>query len=483
MLRRRIGALVAAAAVAAAAGSYGVLAATAGCGADVCVGDSWQAAYEAAAPGQVLTVESGQHPGQQLAYDATKPTAADRVVFEASGATVAYLEMRGTQHAEFRGLTIAGSWNVRPSTGNSWTSASKAPADLVFDGIAAKVFLWRNVQNLTLRNSVIGEQNVSASGLGVPKIGAYPADSGTVTPSTDVLVENVTFRDIIRTVTGSTHAECLFLDAGIDGLTIRGSTFTNCGVFDIFGGGQTADRPIKNVLIEGNLLDASRDQTGGVAGSTFNIKGGASNFTFRRNSILGGGGTLRNDSDAYPGFVFERNAIQNKSFGWIGPATWSGNVMSAPAPGQQQAADVGFTSWSLAPCDVKACYRNDLHVIADSPAGRGDAGVPATAPPPPPPPTTTEPPPTTTEPPPPTTTVPPSCAAGTLELHKIAEDATTVTLGWAARTDTDDYVFYVDGTRVSWSDDGTLTRARFAKGAKCYGVDARGSVASGEIAG
>jgi hypothetical protein len=393
--------------------------------------------------------------------------------------------MNGTQHLEIRGLTIGGLWNVRPSTGNSWTPSSKPAADLVFSGLVAKTFLWRNVVGLTLSDSKIGGQNVSTSGLGVPKVGDYPAEGGAQgQPSNGVLIEGTLFADIIRTVTGSTHAECLYLDAGVDGVVVRNNVFTNCGVFDIFSNGNLAGRPITNILIEGNQLDIPRDLTGGAGSSAINFKGGAGKVTVRGNSILG---NVRLDTAPYQ-WTSTANAIG-------GTGGSSSDVM---------AANPGFVSASRAACNLSACFRNDLHVLADSVAGRTGAGVPQQGSPNPSAcsngkdddtdgkidfaadpgcesaldPDETDPPPV------------PTCLLGPLVLTKVSEDATTVTFGWEPPAGADWYTFWInasenfEGTRVSnapaVAKDGTAKRTiRFSKGQGCYRVRALGPLADG----
>lgn len=347
--------------------------------------DTLDKLIKAAKPGDTVTLPAGSYEGQTVTYDASKEGATSRVIVQAKGAVLNSLEVLGLQHVEIHGLTINGLWNVRPSTGNSWTSSSKAPKDLVFEDFDCKTFLLRNLQDSVIRNCRIGGWDASITPLGPPKIGAYPNPNGPSVLSKNVVIEDCFFHDMLRTLAGTAHAEGFYFDAGVDGFTLRRCFFTNCGVFDIFSNGPIGDRPITNVLIEDCLLDVARDGSGGGAGSTVNLKGGASNWTFRGNSILGQGGTLRNDSAPYPGFVFENNAIQNGSFGWIGAAVWKNNVMSVPGTtGSKQANPVGFVAASIGSCNLNSCYRNDLHVKPDSPAGLAGAGVPVdeTTPPP-----------------------------------------------------------------------------------------------------
>ncbi len=461
-----------------------------------------QASLQAATPGSVVVVPPGTYPGQTVTYVGSTVVCS---YVDASAATFGTLEMDGAQEIWIRGATLTGLFNVRLSTVNNNIPSARISRDLVFEDFDAKTFLWRNVEHIRVIGGAFGGWDASINPLGPPKVGAYIAESGAPARlSNDVVIDGTVFHDMLRTLAGTAHAECFYFDAGVDGLTIRNSTFTNCGVFDIFSNGISAGRPITNVLIEGNLLDVPRDGVGGAAPSVFDLKGGASNWTIRGNSILGNGGTLRNDTAAYPGFVFDRNAVQNSSFGWIGPATWTGNVMTVPGnTGSVQANPVGFVAWSLAPCDLKACYRNDLHVLPGSPAGLAGAGVPVSTPPPPPaacadgidndnPPDgkidypadpgcvsasdTDE-----TDPPPP----PPVCPGTTLPLTVVTQDTDTITFGWAPVQGAVGYRFNSTALGAKWTHtwDATRSTVKFAKGSACYRVQALGVLADGGASG
>lgn len=414
---------------------------------------SLDAALKAASPGDTIEVNPGTYPGQTLTYDASMEDATAPVLVKASGAKLSgTLEVLGLQHVHIDGLELTGLWNIRPSTGNTNKPESKMPHHLTFTNMNVKTFLIRNLHDSVIRGCRIGGWDASLTPLGPPKLGAYPGQDGAPERlMTNVLIEDCLFHDMLRTIAGTAHAEGLYFDAGVDGFTLRGCTITNCAVFDIFSNGPIGSRPITNVLIENCLLDCSRNADGSAAGSTVNLKGGASNWTFRGNSILGQGGTLRNDSASYPGFVFERNAIENGSFGWIGPATWKDNVMAVPAPGQEQAKPVGFVSATLAPCDINACYRNDLHVTPDGPAGKAGAGVPIDG--------------TVPDPPP----LPEPDDLPLTELSPPGADP--VVLGWAPVPSAIGYRFTRDGKYESHTWDGSRSQIRFSRGGE-LGVEA-----------
>ncbi len=322
--------------------------------------DSWKgslnASIVAASSGDTITVPAGSYPSETIAPEAKT------IRVEAAGATFGSLTLTGVKNLTLNGITVNGLFTLRASPVlGTVSAASLRTANVLVSNASLKTFLFRNVDGVALLDSQVGGTNQSLPGCGsttspcgVAKIGGYPSAVGApYMPSTNVVIDNVFFHDIIRTVTGTAHAECLFFDGGTDGVKVTDSWFTNCGVFDIFGGPSSAGG-IANVTVDSNLLDVPRDTVGGAAPSATNFKGGATNLVFRQNSVLGG---LRFDTASYPGLVKERNAF------------------------------AGFVSASVAPCDLTACYRNDLHVTA------GTDGVPVSTPPTP---VTTETTPTTT---------------------------------------------------------------------------------------
>jgi hypothetical protein len=407
---------------------------------------SLDTALKAAAPGDMIEVEPGTWPGQTITYDASMEGATRPIRVDASGAVfTGTMEMLGVQHIEWDGGTFQNLWNLRPSTGNSLSAASKVPHNLLFTNITAKTFLLRNLKDSVLRDCTFGGWDASITDLGPPKVGAYaPADGSPPHLLSGVLIENCLFRDFLRTLAGTAHAEGLYFDAGVDGLTVRGCHWTNCAVMDVFSNGEKTGLPITNVLFESCMFDVARNGTGGPTGGTIVLKGGASNWTFRGNSILGQGGTIRVETGNFPGFRFERNAIQNGSFSWAPESVWEGNVMKFPGTtGSEQANDVGFVSSSIANCDLNACFRNDLHVKPDSPAGKAGAGVPVgdTEPPPPPPPD-----------------------PDTLPLTELSPPgAEPVILGWTPVPGAVGYRFTTNGLTVSHTWDPTRSQVKFSR--------------------
>lgn len=60
-----------------------------------------------------------------------------------------------------------------------------------------------------------------------------------------------------------------------------------------------------------------------------------------------------------------------------------------------------------------------------------------------------------------------SAAAADFQLRVVSQTATTITLGWDARSNVVNYTFYANGNRVSNSYNGNLTQVTFGKVANC----------------
>lgn len=421
---RRLAAAAGVVALAGGAAAYVTLTGTSGV--TLNPGDSIQTAYAACGAGETITLAPGVWPTQVLNYVAAKEADTGRCIVEASGASMPALELKGVQHLEFRNLTLTGqSLTIRLSTGTSLTASAKPAKDLLFSGLDAKTFLIRNARDVTIRDSRVGGFNQSIQNYGVPKTGSYSPQTGVAPmPLQGVLLERILFHDIIRTVVGSSHVECLFVEVGSEQVTVRDSRFTNCGVFDIFV--EPRGTLVKDLVIEGNFLDIPRGTSGEAIPTPISLKGGPfENVTIRWNSILG---NVRTDS-ALPNWgasgvlSFYGNAWRNTVCNTWPAAAFVGNVQSIACGGSgNTTGNPGFVSSSLASCNLAACPANDLHLASGALAiGKGPANPPALdidseartdgdpdagadevgGTPPPTDTTVTEPPPTTTTEPPP----------------------------------------------------------------------------------
>lgn len=195
-------------------------------------------AYRAAGPGQVVELAAGSYPEQTVRPDPTKTSPLDVVFRPAAGAAVSVeegLTVDGS-HITFQGFTVNGDWLTDQVT-NDVTFRN-----LVVNGA---IFINSSTSISVIGGSVGGIQDYK------PQFGAWPPG----THSTNILVDGVTFHDITRT-DPAIHVECLLV-GGIDGLVVRNSRFVNCGVFDLSIGEMNGSGPPRNIVIENNFFGAS----------------------------------------------------------------------------------------------------------------------------------------------------------------------------------------------------------------------------------
>lgn len=344
--------------------------------------------------GETIRVKAGSYAYQNIDFQANRSNCSSRVnILGEPGAVLGGLRGWGLRHAEISGLKMTGTaLNLRPSGSQSrWVQGYLPSEDVVFSNLDITTLLFRNVVNVTVKNSSIGGFDQSTTcgpgGCGVPKVGAYQADGGqggVEQPSTNVVFENNFFHDIIRTQAGTAHAECFYIDAGVDGLVLRNNTFTNCGVYDIFS--EILDyRSIDNVLIENNFLDISRDQLGNPAAgpSAISFKGSRlNNITVRYNNILG---AIRSSTGVFTNLKIEYNNFWHcvESTGYEFPdSAFNKNITKNSTCGPTDIlADPLFVSSNTSTCPgwpTSPCYRNDLHLQAGSPAIDAAASAPPT---------------------------------------------------------------------------------------------------------
>jgi hypothetical protein len=226
-------------------------------------------AYQVAAPGATIQVGAGTYPGQAINSRPAKRSAADVVFRPAPAAKVvvkAELDVRAA-HLELRGMTID------------------------------QVNFLRSADDVTLRNVINhgmwmqGPSNISIIGgeisCGFCAYHSHLQNGGAdAAPPRNILFDGVNFHDW-HSVSGE-HTECLQILGG-DNITIRNSTFRNCGTGngglgatgDLFIGWLGGNGPVtKNVLLENNFFYPS--------GNHFAIQmSDLANLDLRYNSIAG----------------------------------------------------------------------------------------------------------------------------------------------------------------------------------------------------
>jgi hypothetical protein len=193
---------------------------------------SFDAAYHAANPGDLVLVQSGNYGDQSLSADGTKAAGGARVVIApATGATVvvgskplstklpttAGLDVNGSTAVTFQDFTIRGDVNA--------------------GGIANNV----TFQNLISNNGVLGVHggfNISFIGGSYGNTNRYKAEiypaSGSVPwiHNQNILIKGVTIHDTHTDDLVCCHVEGILVSDG-NGVTLDGNTFYNNDVFDL----------------------------------------------------------------------------------------------------------------------------------------------------------------------------------------------------------------------------------------------------------
>ena len=231
---------------------------------------SFDRAYHAAAPGQVVEVAAGSYPEQIMNADSSHASGGNVTFVPASGANVSVSYIRFGRYAsdmtpgniEFRRITLGGFISQRGS-GLSFINTT---------------------MNGTF--NIIGTSDVSLRGGSVggtvgdnPAIATWEGDPQDIVPQR-ILIDRVLFHDMVMK-TAEDHMECLHVLDAAD-LTVRNSHFARCDTFDLNVG--VKEFGLKNVLIENNVFEP----TGSRFGQSY----------YSLSLRLGTGITIRNNSFA-----------------------------------------------------------------------------------------------------------------------------------------------------------------------------------------
>jgi hypothetical protein len=257
---------------------------------------SFNAAYQAAKPGDLVLVQSGSYGAVSISAKAS--AAAPNVVIQtAPGASVSFSSLStgdvGTNAAGAKYFSIVG-----PMSGNR--AELQIAAHIVLDGLTLNgqgqndnVTYLSAVDDVTLRNMDIC-CNLDQKLL---MIDSYRG------PTTNVTVDHSSFHGQQASST-SVHMECIY-DNGVVGFTVRRSTFNGCkqtGDMLITQSG-TAPAP-SNTLIENNIWYPSTNANG--ATTAYSIQ-----------SVVTGSITIRNNLFLAP-MVVSSNGSNYRMSGNIG---------------------------------------------------------------------------------------------------------------------------------------------------------------------
>jgi hypothetical protein len=238
---------------------------------------SFNRAYEVSAPGEVVDVAGGTYPAQQIEYDSSKTSATDVYFRPAAGAAVnvaGNIDAYGS-HVTFMAMRALD--NEIPYDGPADVS------DVTFWGMDARNFTIDSGSEINIIGGDYGPASSCGGSYGGGNNGIRMNRPG-VMPS-DILVWGVDIHDVQSHDLVQCHIECLIVGAG-QNITVRGSRFWNCSIFDIFL--QPFNGPISDVTLENNWFAAPTDPDGIVnSGRAVEFSGGGPwrNLLIRHNSV------------------------------------------------------------------------------------------------------------------------------------------------------------------------------------------------------
>ncbi len=294
---------------------------------------TFDAAYRAAAPGEVVQVAAGSYGSQQIPAGVAK--SAPAVVFQPAGGavTIGSLNVFGS-HVDVRDI----------ATG--FVDVENGASDLtVRNGAGTGIFIGGGSRDVAFLGGSFGAGDPNVSPV---KVQGSPAPDG-------ITFDGVVFHDAVRTVDGA-HLECVYA-ADVQNFTVRNSQFRNCAVMDLFFTKLSGVDP-RGITIENNFFDRTGSHGGALSKGYYAIKfneviGTVADVVIRYNSFY--------DPIAFTGSFTNTRVVAN-----VGPQTacgagitfrynvWTSKTCSAT---DKQAAS-GFVD--------PANY--DFHLAAGSPA-------------------------------------------------------------------------------------------------------------------
>jgi PKD domain len=200
-------------------------------------GQSWDAACEAAAPGDVIPLAGGSHPSQSISCRKAapgvvfRPLAGAKVVVGREGQQGNCISLRGSTYVTVEGVSTT-TYSIAGKPGQCGVAAGRGDAHhLTFRNVdAGTVFIAAD--DVRIIGGDYGPA-VDHETLISPRTCAVSDDS--CMPQR-ILIDGAYFHDYRR---ANTHMQCIAFWGG-DDVTIRNSRFFNCAVFSIFvsGGSQ-----------------------------------------------------------------------------------------------------------------------------------------------------------------------------------------------------------------------------------------------------
>jgi hypothetical protein len=290
-------------------------------------------AYQAAAAGDIIDVGAGDYPKQSV------PSGSKAVVFRGvPGNTLARLANSGA-NVTFDGLVI----DAGGATGGD-----------------TALFENNGVDDVTFRNGVIG--NVIDQ-------------KGAVVSGTGFTFDNVLFHDALLRGDG-VHMECVFA-IGVEGMTVRNSTFHNCAIMDLFflyGDWWTPLPPAYNhVTIENNVFEhvMNEDETWNAFPLYFSPTGSRTldGWVVRHNTFEQNASVAKHHDNAI------NSVWANNLGGWdcLPGMVYKGNVGKKCGVADKSVSPDQNSRTTIAPLGWADPRNGDFHLTPGSPAiGAGD---------------------------------------------------------------------------------------------------------------
>jgi hypothetical protein len=254
-------------------------------------------AYEVAQPGEVVDVAGGTYPEQRIEYDSDKTSTEDVYFRPAAGS---FVDVDGDIEAYGSHVTFMA---MRARDTNVPYDGPADVSDVTFWGFDGRNFTIDSGQQV----SVIGGDYGPASDCG----GSYGGSNNGIRMNrpgvmpTDILIWGVDVHDVQSYDLEACHIECLIVGA-VKNLTVRGSAFWNCSIFDIFL--QPFNGDISGVTLENNWFATPTDPAGRPnSGRAVEFSGGGPwrDVLIRHNSV----NTAINLNDGAPNPQYENVSV------------------------------------------------------------------------------------------------------------------------------------------------------------------------------
>ncbi len=211
---------------------------------DLSACSTFQDAYNAASPGDIIYVVNGAYPQQNMTGAPKSPGA--NVVFQpAPGSVVSMgtIVVEGPSYATFKDFTFSNRSSSIRVTNSETTLGS---TNIIFENLSnlGKIYAEGYVKDITFRNIEAGDVVDNQS-----QIKKYDQSYPDQASPTGVIIENSTFHDY-RVSSPSIHSECLQIINSVD-VTLRKSKLYNCSGTAALG---VTNGPHIRLTIENNWL-------------------------------------------------------------------------------------------------------------------------------------------------------------------------------------------------------------------------------------